>query len=146
MFSLPNLQTYPRLPLSFIWVFVTSLSTSINVKINALEVRHHPFVGTGRIDEEASYTFQSLVGHNIPPHQCIHIWDKTPGFPQFNLVTVITTSFIEVCATVTAHGPGVREGSFRFLDAYWIPSELQIEQKLFSACQHTSSECSMMQP
>ena len=33
-----------------------------------------------------------------------------------------TTSLIEVCVTVTLHGPGVREVSIPFLDAYSIPS------------------------
>ena len=39
-------------------------------------------------------------------------------FPHLTSVTLITTSFIEVCATVTDNGPGAREGYLRFLDAY----------------------------
>ena len=66
--------------------------------------------------------------------------------PHLTSVTVITTSLLEVCATVPAHDPGVREGSICFLDTSWIPSELKIEQNIFSACQYTSSECAIIQP
>ena len=55
-------------------------------------------------------------------------------------VTVIYTSLFDVCATVTVQGTGVREGSFRLLDASVIPSELQIEQNIFADCQDTNSE------
>ena len=37
--------------------------------------------------------------------------------PHLIWVTVIVTSVFDVCATVTDQGPGVREGSVRFLDA-----------------------------
>ena len=39
-------------------------------------------------------------------------------FYHLTSVTVITTSLIKVCANVLSHGPGAREGSVRFLDAY----------------------------
>ena len=38
-------------------------------------------------------------------------------FSHLIWVTVIDTSLFDVCETVTTHGPGVREGSIRFLDA-----------------------------
>ena len=61
-------------------------------------------------------------------------------FPHLIWVNVISTYLFNMCATVPAQGPGVREGSVRFLDASLITSELQIEQNLFAACQNTNSE------
>ena len=61
-------------------------------------------------------------------------------------VTVIDTSLLDVWATVPAKGPGVREGYIPFLDASWIPSELQGGQNIFAACQHTNSEWDIMRP
>ena len=39
-------------------------------------------------------------------------------FYHLILVTVVATSLFDVCDTVTVQGPGVREGSVCFLDAY----------------------------
>ena len=38
-------------------------------------------------------------------------------FSHLIWVAVIATSLLDVCANITAQGPGVREGSVRFLDA-----------------------------
>ena len=51
MLPFPHLQTDPRLTLSFVEVFVTPLSPSINDKMQALEVWRHKFEGSGNIDK-----------------------------------------------------------------------------------------------
>ena len=65
-------------------------------------------------------------------------------FFPFIWVTVIAKFLFQVCATVPAQGPGVRESYVRLLGESWVPSDLQIEQNLFAACQHTTTEWAMM--
>ena len=82
----------------------------------ALEVRHNQFIGPDHIDEEFSYELQPLVWHPILLHQHLHLQYKNIFFPHLTSVTAITTSLLDICATITLHGTGVREVSVYLLE------------------------------
>ena len=63
----------PWLTLNFVEVFITSLYTSSNSQVQALEVWCHPLEIPGHIYYETSYALQSFVGYPVLPHQGLQL-------------------------------------------------------------------------
>ena len=139
MLPLPHLKTNPWLNLNFVEVFITSLSSSINSQVQALEVwRIHLKVMDKYIKKPLIHS--NILWCNLYSLINVSSSSKRLSPPHLIWVTVIVTSVFDVCATITDQGTGGREGSVRFLDASYITSELKIEQNLFVAYQHNNSE------